>query len=169
VSRKRHPHPVLTPPLEWNNCTGNEPTRPPHHAVRAPIGPAQFAQFRVLVVHRVEPVRSGSTNFHGTLYGGTLMRWIENAASLSARAFTDGAMIVAGVHGLVLLAAGEPHVFLHTHAMAVRADKSSVTIRVEVSSEDPLSGASEQSLHGYFTYRPLDRRLEVPARLRERQ
>jgi acyl-CoA hydrolase len=107
-------------------------------------------------------VMAAATNFHGTLYGGTLMRWIENAASLSARAFADTPMIVLGVHGLDFLRPVNPHVFLHTHAMAVRADKTSVTIRVEVSSEDPLNGASEPSLTGYFTYRPLDRRVEVP-------
>lgn len=113
-------------------------------------------------VHRVEPVMSGAVNMHGTLYGGTLMRWIEDAARLSARAFTDTAMIVKGVHGLDFLRPVHPHVFLHTHAMAVRADSSSVTIRVEVTSEQPRSGASEQSLCAFFTYRPLDRRITVP-------
>jgi acyl-CoA hydrolase len=113
-------------------------------------------------VHRVEPVMSGAVNMHGTLYGGTLMRWIEDAARLSARAFTDTPMIVKGVHGLDFLRPVHPHVFLHTHAMAVRADASSVTIRVEVTSEQPRSGESEQSLCAFFTYRPLDRRVAVP-------
>jgi acyl-CoA hydrolase len=54
------------------------------------------------------------------------------------------------------------HMFLHTHAMAVRSDRSSVTIRVEVTSENPTTGEVEQSLHGFFTYRPLDRRASVP-------
>jgi acyl-CoA hydrolase len=114
-------------------------------------------------VHRVEPVMSGAMNVHGTLYGGTLMRWIESAASMSARAFTDSAMIVKGVHGLDFLRPVQPHVFLHTHAMAVRADPASVTIRVEVTSEQPRTGASEQCLSAFFTYRPLDRRASVPA------
>lgn len=113
-------------------------------------------------VHRIEPVLAGSVNVHGTLYGGTLMRWIEDAASLSARAFTDSAMIVSGVHGLDFLRPINPHLFLHTHAMAVRADKASVTIRVEVASEDALTGASEQCVSSYLTYRPLDRRVEIP-------
>jgi acyl-CoA hydrolase len=113
-------------------------------------------------VHRIEPVMGGSLNIHGTLYGGTLMRWIENAASLSARAFADAAMIVQAVHGLDFLRPVHNNVFLHTHAMAVRADKATVTIRVEVTSEDPLTGAAEPCLHGYFTYHPLDRRLLLP-------
>src|SRR6266851_8028853 len=36
-------------------------------------------------VHKIEPIRSSKLNFHGTLYGGTLMRWIETSANLSAR------------------------------------------------------------------------------------
>ena len=113
-------------------------------------------------VHRIEPVFVRSLNAHGTLYGGTLMRWIENAASMSARAFTETAMIAEGVHGLDFVKPVHKHMFLHTHAMAVRTDHASVTIRVEVTSENPTSGEVEQSLHGFFTYRPLDRRAVVP-------
>jgi acyl-CoA hydrolase len=113
-------------------------------------------------VHRIEPVFVRSLNAHGTLYGGTLMRWIENAASMSARAFTETAMIADGVHGLDFVRPVHKHMFLHTHAMAVRTDRSSLTIRVEVTSENPTTGEVEQSLHGFFTYRPLDRRALVP-------
>jgi acyl-CoA hydrolase len=55
---------------------------------------------------------------------------------------------LAAVHGLDFLRPVHQNVFLHTHAMAVRADKSTVTIRVEVTSEDPLTGAAEPCLHG---------------------
>ena len=113
-------------------------------------------------VHRIEPVFVRSLNAHGTLYGGTLMRWIENAASMSARAFTESSMIAEGVHGLDFVRPVHKHMFLHTHAMAVRSDRGSVTIRVEVTSENPTTGATESSLHGFFTYRPLDRRTLVP-------
>jgi acyl-CoA hydrolase len=113
-------------------------------------------------VHRIEPVFVRSLNAHGTLYGGTLMRWIENAASMSARAFTETAMIAEGVHGLDFMKPVHKHMFLHTHAMAVRSDRGSVTIRVEVTSENPITGEVEPSLHGFFTYRPLDRRTLVP-------
>lgn len=113
-------------------------------------------------VHRIEPVFVRSLNAHGTLYGGTLMRWIENAASMSARAFSETAMIAEGVHGLDFVKPVHKHMFLHTHAMAVRSDRSSVTIRVEVTSENPTTGEVEQSLHGFFTYSPLDRRANVP-------
>ena len=116
----------------------------------------------VSYVHRIEPVLAGLLNFHGTLYGGTLMRWIENAAALSARAFIDSPVIVQGVHGLDFVRPVRQHVFLHTHAMAVRSDRTSVTIRIEVSSEDPLSGMTEQCMHGFFTYRPLDPRAAIP-------
>ena len=113
-------------------------------------------------VHRIEWVLDSTLNTHGTLYGGKFMRWIESAACLSARAFTDEPMVVQAVHGLDFLKPVNKHLFLHTHAMAVRSDASSVTIRVEVASEDPTTGQVEQSLHGFFTYRPLDRRISVP-------
>jgi len=128
----------------------------------ADVGRASSRSPATSYVHRIEPVMDGSLNMHGTLYGGTLMRWIENAASLSARAYTNSSMVVSGVHGLDFLKPVSPHVFLHTHAMAVRADKASVTIRVEVTSENPTNASVEHCLRSYFTYRPLDRREVVP-------
>ena len=41
-------------------------------------------------MHSIELARTGHLNFHGTLYGGTLMRWLEYGDSLGARARRRG-------------------------------------------------------------------------------
>src|SRR5204863_5148229 len=65
-------------------------------------------------VHKIEPIRSSRLNFHGTLYGGTLMRWIETSANLSACAWLGGEPVrLAGLHGLKFIKAVTQHVFEH--------------------------------------------------------
>ena len=68
-----------------------------------------------------EPVRGGKLNFHGTLYGGTLMRWIEGCAAMSACAFVDGPTRLRGVHGLAFLAPVVSNVFVHLSAKVAHA------------------------------------------------
>jgi len=69
-----------------------------------PIGRGDALEPRrrhVSYVHKIEPVRASRLNFNGTLYGGTLMKWIETTANLSARAYLDGVPVrLGGLHGL---------------------------------------------------------------------
>jgi acyl-CoA hydrolase len=108
-------------------------------------------------VHTIEPVRSGKLNFHGTLYGGTLMRWIETNASLSARAYMGGAAVrLAGLHGLTFLRAIRPNRFVHIQSVVVHTGPGAVTVLVSVQAENPLDGEHEDTLRAFFTYAPAE-------------
>jgi acyl-CoA hydrolase len=104
-------------------------------------------------VHKIEPIRSRSLNFHGTLYGGTLMRWIENCANLSARAYLHGApMRLTGLHGLTFIRPVQRHLFVHIRAIVAHTAADSVTALVDVHAEDPLAGNREETLRAFLTY-----------------
>jgi acyl-CoA hydrolase len=108
-------------------------------------------------VHTIEPVRSGKLNFHGTLYGGTLMRWIETNASLSARAYLGGEPVrLAGLHGLTFLRPILPNRFVHIQSVVVHAGADSVTVLVSVQAEDPIDGDHEDTLRAFLTYAPVE-------------
>lgn len=108
-------------------------------------------------VHKIELVRTGKLNFHGTLYGGTLMRWVETSASLSARAYLRGSIArLVGLHGLRFLRPVRPNVFLHVHSIVAHSGGSQVSVLVRVESEDPLTGTTEPVLRGYLTFAPVD-------------
>lgn len=110
-------------------------------------------------VHKIELVRAGKLNFLGTLYGGTLLRWVEASTSLSARAYLDGAAVrLVGLHGLSFLRPVRPNVFLHVHSVVVHASSAALSVHVRVASEDPHTGSAEQVLHGVMTYAPVDSR-----------
>lgn len=113
-------------------------------------------------VHRIEPVRGGKLNFHGTLYGGTLMRWLETCAAMSAAAFVDAPVRLVAVHGLSFLRPVQPNVFVHMHAVVAHTDDDEVTVRIVARSEDPLTATSTENLAGFLSYAPLERRTAIP-------
>ncbi len=114
-------------------------------------------------MHKIEPVRAGKLNFHGTLYGGTLMRWIEATGSMSACAFVDAPMRLVGVHGLSFVKPVQANVFAHLHAIACHSDGATVTVQVRATSENPLTGATHNCLIGFLSYAPVDQGLAIPA------
>jgi acyl-CoA hydrolase len=118
----------------------------------------------VSYVHKIEPVRASRLNFQGTLYGGTLMRWIEATASLSARAYLDGVPArLSGLHGLTFIRPVREQVFVHVRSVVAHATSDSVTVLVNVDSEQPLEGTQEETLRAFLTYVPVeDTRVRIP-------
>jgi acyl-CoA hydrolase len=113
-------------------------------------------------VHKIEPVRGGKLNFHNTLYGGTLMRWLETTAALSAHKHAeDQAMRLAGLHGLNFIRAVERDRFVHIRAMVVHTTSDSLTTLVSVHSEDPVTATSEETLRAFLTYVPVDAGVRI--------
>jgi acyl-CoA hydrolase len=113
-------------------------------------------------MHKIEPVRLGTLNFHGTLYGGTLMRWAEVSAALSARAFAGGeAMRCSGLHGLCFLKPVQRDRFVHVRSVVVHSAQETLTTLVSVQAEEPASGRFCENLRAFFTYAPLDERARV--------
>ena len=91
--------------LPWERNLG--PPQPPHNSY----------------VHTIEPVQVSDMNFHGTLYGGKLMRWLETNAHLSARAYVGGKPVqMVGLHGLTFIRPVQRHVFVHIHSVVVHAE-----------------------------------------------
>lgn len=113
-------------------------------------------------IHKIEPVFAGQLNFTGTLYGGTLVKWVETAAHLSAKAFLDGADVtMTGLHGLNFLQPVKKNVFLHIRSHVVHTTDENLTVLTEVQAEDPVANEIESTLRAFLTYRPL-RKVTIP-------
>ena len=108
-------------------------------------------------VHKIEPVRGSKLNFHGTLYGGTLMRWIETCAHLSARSYLHGApALLTGLHGLTFIRPVERHLFIHVRSVIAHTAADSLTALVNVHAEDPIAGNQVETLRAFLTYAPAE-------------
>jgi acyl-CoA hydrolase len=109
-------------------------------------------------MHSIELARTGHLNFHGTLYGGTLMRWLENTASLSARAHVAGLPVrMSGLHGLNFIRPVPANCFVHVRSEVVHASSDAMTVLVNVQAEDPLTGALSETVRAFASYSPVDR------------
>jgi acyl-CoA hydrolase len=108
-------------------------------------------------MHSIELARTGHLNFHGTLYGGTLMRWLENTASLSARAHVGGlAVHMSALHGLNFIRPVPANCFVHVRSEVVHATSDGMTVLVSAHAEDPMSGALSETVRAFMTYAPTD-------------
>jgi acyl-CoA hydrolase len=102
-------------------------------------------------------------NFHGTLYGGKLMRWLETNAQLSAQAYLGGrAARMVGLHGLTFMRPVQRHVFVHIRSMVVHAEPPSLTVLVGVETEDPIAGEHVETLKAFLTDAPSEPSVRVP-------
>jgi acyl-CoA hydrolase len=112
-------------------------------------------------VHRIEPVRGGRRD--QPVPAGTLLRWMETCAAMSASAFVEAPVRLIGVHGVAFQRPVPPEVFLHLYAIAVHSDDNGLTVHVTARAEDPLTGQSHDTVRGFVTYAPVDAGVAVPA------
>jgi acyl-CoA thioesterase YciA len=104
-----------------------------------------------------EFVFPGHTNHLGTLYGGTLMAWMDTAAGVAGvrRAGTP-AVVTAAVETLtfrVVIRQGE---LVELIATVESVGRTSMKVRVEAYREDPVSHTRELCTEGMFTMVAVD-------------
>ena len=99
-----------------------------------------------------EFVFPSDTNHLGTLYGGTLMAWMDKAAGVAGlRRAGSTAVVTAAVEALefrVPIRGGE---LVELLAWVESVGRTSMKVRVEAHREDPASGARELCTAGTFT------------------
>jgi acyl-CoA hydrolase len=106
------------------------------------------------ICHFVFP---GDTNHLGTLYGGTLMAWMDSAAAVAGvRRSGSPAVVTAAVDSLtfrVVIRQGEL-VELVAHVESV--GRTSMRVRVEAHREDPATRTRELCTEGIFAMVAVD-------------
>jgi acyl-CoA hydrolase len=111
-------------------------------------------------------------NVHGTVLGGTVMHWIDMAAAVVANRHSRRPVVTASFDEMAFLAPIEVGQLAVIHARITFVDRSSMEVRVEVDSEDLLTGERRHTSTAYVTFVALDpvtRRPDPGARARARQ
>ena len=117
------------------------------HDVRPAIPAWDELTGRASFVHKIEPVR-------GTVRSGTLMRWIEAAANLSARAHVGAQVGFEKLLGLAFLEPIRPNVYVHIRSLVARVADRAIDVFVHAESEDPVSGARSDAVCAFARYAP---------------
>ena len=95
-------------------------------------------------------------NVHGTVLGGTVMHWIDLAAAVVANRHSRRPVVTAAIDELSFLAPIHVGQLAVVRARITMVDRSSMEIRVDVESEDLLSGERRHTSTAYVTFVALD-------------
>lgn len=110
-------------------------------------------------------------NVHGSVLGGTVMHWVDLAAAVVANRHSRRPVVTAAFDEMAFLAPIQIGQLALIHASITLVDKSSMEIRVEVESEDLLTGERRHTGTAYVTFVALDpvtkRPVPVPPLLLE--
>src|SRR6185503_17516407 len=95
-------------------------------------------------------------NVHGSVLGGTVMHWVDLAAAVVANRHCRRPVVTAAFDEMAFHAPIQIGQLALIHACITLVDKSSMEIRVDVESEDLLSGERRHTSTAYVTFVALD-------------
>src|SRR5689334_11810057 len=95
-------------------------------------------------------------NVHGSVLGGTVMHWVDLAAALVANRHSRRPVVTAAFDEMAFLAPIQVGQVALLHARLTLVDRSSMEIRVDVQSEDMLSGERRKTGTAFVTFVALD-------------
>ena len=95
-------------------------------------------------------------NVHGTVLGGTVMHWIDLAAAVVANRHSRRPVVTASFDEMSFLAPILIGQLALIHARITLVDRSSMEIRVDVESEDLISGERRKTGTAFVTFVALD-------------
>jgi len=95
-------------------------------------------------------------NVHGSVLGGTVMHWVDLAAAVVANRHCRRPVVTAAFDEMAFHAPIQIGQLALIHACITLVDKSSMEIRVNVESEDLLTGERRHTGTAYVTFVALD-------------
>ncbi|MCU0306514.1 MAG: acyl-CoA thioesterase [Thermoleophilia bacterium] len=99
----------------------------------------------------VQIVFPEDTNHMGTLFGGTLMAWMDRAAYLAAARRAHGDVVTAAVERLEFRVAIHQGEWVELVARVEEVGRTSLRVLVEAFREDPVRGDRSLCTTGRFT------------------
>jgi len=95
-------------------------------------------------------------NVHGSVLGGTVMHWVDLAAAIVANRHSRRPVVTAAFDEMAFLAPIQVGQVALLRARLTLVDRSSMEIRVDVQSEDMLSGERLKTGTAFVTFVALD-------------
>lgn len=95
-------------------------------------------------------------NVHGSVLGGTVMHWVDLAAAIVANRHSRRPVVTAAFDEMAFLAPIQVGQLAVIRARMTLVDRSSMEIRVDVESEDMLTGERRRTGTAFVTFVALD-------------
>ncbi len=107
-------------------------------------------------VTMTEMVLPSHTNSLGTIFGGTVMSWVDIAAAIAATRHARSTVVTASIDALHFLAPIKLGYIVIVKASVNFASRTSMEVGIRVDSEDPLTGQTLHNARAYATFVALD-------------
>jgi len=103
-----------------------------------------------------EMVMPHHTNPQGTVFGGTVMSWMDIAAAMVAARHANRPVVTVHISDIDFIAPVKMGHHVHIQASLNYVGKSSMVVGVKVSSENPMTGEKRTTTKAYLTFVALD-------------
>jgi acyl-CoA hydrolase len=97
-------------------------------------------------------VQPPDTNYHGTVFGGRLVEWIDIAAAVAAQRHCRGKVVTASIDDLHFGTAMHLGDIVVLRASVNVAHRTSMEIGVRVEREDVVTGERTHAARAYLTF-----------------
>lgn len=98
----------------------------------------------------VEMVFPNTTNHYGTMFGGKVLDLMDRAAFMASTRFTEKSMVTASTERIDFFKPIKNGHMVELRAYVIYTGRTSLTVKVDLFSENPLKGFREKASTGYF-------------------
>lgn len=108
---------------------------------------------RVVTTHLVLP---SHTNSLGSIFGGTVMSWIDIAAAIAAQRHSSSEVVTASVDHISFVAPVYKGWVVNVKASVNFVSRTSMEVGVRVDAENPRTGETFHTASSYLTFVSID-------------
>jgi acyl-CoA hydrolase len=101
-------------------------------------------------------VQPSDTNFHGTIFGGTMMAYIDEVAAIAAMRHSRRPVVTASIDSIDFLSPAKMGHSVCLEAFVTSTGKTSMEVFVKVISENLLTGERALTATSFLTFVALD-------------
>ncbi len=108
------------------------------------------------------------TNIFGALYGGRLVEWMDNIASITAFKHARKKVVTGSIDNLFFLSPINLGYIVTIHTFITYVTRSTMEVEIDVQTENVETGDKKVTTRAYFTYVATDengRAVEIPGLL----
>lgn len=103
-----------------------------------------------------ELVLPSHTNDLGTIFGGTIMAWIDIAGAIAARRYARAPVVTLSIDYLQFFVPIKIGYVVRTHARVTYVGRTSMEVEAIVEAENPSTGEIRKATQAYLTYVAVD-------------
>jgi acyl-CoA hydrolase len=123
---------------------------------RMPYDITQGRRVSESVAQMAQLVLPQHANVHGSVLGGTVLHWIDLSAAIVANRHCRRPVVTAAIDDMSFLAPIQIGQLALLEGRITLVDRSSMEIKVDVTSEDLLSGERRHTATAYVTFVAID-------------